>query len=108
VADLIERIGLEVPIVQAGMGGGLAGADLAATVSEAGGLGTIGILGPDQLRAEIAAARRLTDRPIAVNLLLPLARPAHFQVAERGTPWSPSGAGRAVEPTGRGSTRWVP
>ena len=79
----LERIGVELPVVQAGMGGGLAGAELAAAVSDAGGLGTIGILGPDQLREEIAAARRLTDRPIAVNLLLVLARPAHFDAAEQ-------------------------
>jgi nitronate monooxygenase len=79
----MERIGLAVPIVQAGMGGGLSGHRLAATVSEAGGLGTIGILGPEQLREEIAAARALTDRPIAVNLLLVLARPAHFKAAEQ-------------------------
>jgi NAD(P)H-dependent flavin oxidoreductase YrpB (nitropropane dioxygenase family) len=82
VGALLERIGDELPIVQAGMGGGLAGHELAAAVSEAGGLGTIGILGPDQLRAEITAARRLTDRPIAVNLLLVLARRAHFEAAE--------------------------
>jgi nitronate monooxygenase len=79
---LLERIGVELPVVQAGMGGGLAGHELAAAVSEAGGLGTIGILGPKQLREEIAAARRLTDRPIAVNLLLVLARPAHFHAAD--------------------------
>jgi nitronate monooxygenase len=42
----MERIGVEVPIVQPGMGGGLAGHELAAAVSDAGGLGTIGILGP--------------------------------------------------------------
>jgi nitronate monooxygenase len=72
---------VERPIVQAGMGGGLAGHELAAAASEAGGLGTIGILGPDVLRDEIAAARRLTDRPIAVNLLLVLAGPAHFEAA---------------------------
>ena len=64
------------------MGGGLAGAQLAATVSEAGGLGTIGILGPAELREEIERARRLTDRSIAVNLLLPFARPAHFDAAQ--------------------------
>jgi nitronate monooxygenase len=80
---LLERIGVQLPIVQAGMGGGLAGHQLAAAVSEAGGLGTIGILGADQLREEIEAARRLTDRPIAVNLLLVLARRAHFEAAER-------------------------
>lgn len=76
-----ERIGFERPVVQAGMGGGLDGADLAATVSEAGGLGTIGILAPDALREEIAAARRRTDRPIAANLLLPFALRRHFEVA---------------------------
>ena len=78
----LERIGLELPLVQAGMGGGLADHRLAAAVSEAGGLGTIGILGPDQLHVEIAAARRLTGRPIAVNLLLVLARSAHFEAAD--------------------------
>jgi NAD(P)H-dependent flavin oxidoreductase YrpB (nitropropane dioxygenase family) len=63
------------------MGGGLAGHGLAAAVSEAGGLGTIGFLAPDGLRKEVAAARRLTGRPVAVNLLLPFARAAHFEAA---------------------------
>ena len=63
------------------MGGGLAGHQLAAAVSAAGGLGTIGILAPGALRTEIAAARRLSDRPLAVNLLLPFARRAHFEAA---------------------------
>jgi NAD(P)H-dependent flavin oxidoreductase YrpB (nitropropane dioxygenase family) len=87
------------------MGGGLAGSELAAAVSGAGGLGTIGILAPGALRAEIAAARErlggpsgAADRapgdptggrrskaprtpPIAVNLLLPFARREHWDVA---------------------------
>jgi len=63
------------------MGGGLAGSLLAATVSEAGGLGTIGILAADDLGDEIAAAWRLTRRPVAVNLLLPFARREHFEAA---------------------------
>lgn len=63
------------------MGGGLAGHQLAAAVSAAGGLGTIGFLAPDDLRSEIAAARRLSDRPLAVNLLLPFARRGHFEAA---------------------------
>ena len=46
------------------MGGGLAGHELAAAVSEAGGLGTIGILAPADLRAELAAARA-ADRSAA-------------------------------------------
>jgi len=80
-AALIERLGLERPVVQAGMGGGLSGHQLAAAVSAAGGLGTIGIVAPEELRSEIVAARRLTDRPLAVNLLLPFARRAHFEAA---------------------------
>jgi nitronate monooxygenase len=63
----------EIPIVQAGMGA-VAGHELAAAVSEAGGLGTIAGAGVD-IAAEIAAARRLTGRAIAVNLLLPFLRP---------------------------------
>jgi NAD(P)H-dependent flavin oxidoreductase YrpB (nitropropane dioxygenase family) len=80
---LIERIGVEAPVVQAGMGGGISGAELAAAVSEAGGLGTIGIFPPDQLAEEIDSARRLTGRPVAVNLLLPFARPRHWETASR-------------------------
>ena len=81
MSQLLERLGVELPVVQAGMGGGLAGSELAAAVSDAGGLGTIGFLAPDSLREEIAAIRRLTSRPVAVNLLLPFARRRHFEVA---------------------------
>jgi nitronate monooxygenase len=81
MSSLLERIGVQLPVVQAGMGGGTAAHELAVAVSEAGGLGTIGILDPPALRAEIAAARRLTAKPIAVNLLLPFARPAHWRSA---------------------------
>jgi NAD(P)H-dependent flavin oxidoreductase YrpB (nitropropane dioxygenase family) len=64
---------LEVPVVQAGMGG-ISRHELAAAVSDAGGLGTIaGVRAP--IAEEIAAARRITSRPIAVNLLLPFLRP---------------------------------
>jgi nitronate monooxygenase len=83
VPPLLERLGVEHPIVQAGMGGGLAGHELAAAVSSAGGLGTIGILPAEALRREIDAAReRAPGKPIAVNLLLPFARRAHWEVAE--------------------------
>lgn len=75
----MTRFGVELPIVQAGMGGGVAGAELAAAVSEAGGLGTIGFMGAAQMRDEIAHARTLTGRPVAANLLLPFARRAHWQ-----------------------------
>jgi NAD(P)H-dependent flavin oxidoreductase YrpB (nitropropane dioxygenase family) len=70
---------LEAPVVQAGMGS-VARHELAAAVSEAGGLGTIaGVRAP--IAAEIAAARRLTGRPIAVNLLLPFVRPGDAEAA---------------------------
>jgi NAD(P)H-dependent flavin oxidoreductase YrpB (nitropropane dioxygenase family) len=72
---------VDLPIVQAGMGGGVSRHELAAAVSEAGGLGTIGFLDADSLRRELAAARRLTDGPIAVNLLLPFARGRHWEAA---------------------------
>ncbi len=70
---------LAAPVVQAGMGG-VARHELAAAVSEAGGLGTIGGVRPP-IAAEIAAARRLTGRPIAVNLLLPFVRPGDAEAA---------------------------
>jgi len=63
------------------MGGGLARHELAAAVSTAGGLGTIGILAPGDLGIEIASSRRVSDGPLAVNLLLPFARRAHFETA---------------------------
>jgi nitronate monooxygenase len=70
---------LDVPIVQAGMGG-VAWHELAAAVSEAGGLGTIGgVRAP--IADEVAAARRLTGRPIAVNLLLPFVGPGDAAAA---------------------------
>lgn len=81
MADSTLGVGLEVPVVQAGMGGGLATHELAAAVSEAGGLGTIGILPPQALRDEIAAARRLTGKPLAVNLIVPLAGRRHWEAA---------------------------
>jgi nitronate monooxygenase len=77
----LERLGVDLPVFQAGMGGGLSDSALAGAVSAAGGLGTIGLLAPDGLRREIAAVRAMTDKPVAVNLLLPFARRAHFEVA---------------------------
>ena len=80
---LLERIGVEVPVVQAGMGGGVARHALAAAVSDAGGLGTIGTDPPGLLARELDRARALTGRPVAVNLLLPFATRAHWRVARR-------------------------
>jgi nitronate monooxygenase len=63
------------------MGGGLSRHELAAAVSEAGGLGTIAVNGAAAIARELAAARRLTERPLAVNLLLPFARRDWFEAA---------------------------
>ena len=81
MTDLMSRLGMERPVMQAGMGGGVATSALAAAVSGGGGLGTIGILPPDALRAEIAAVRALTSKPLAVNVIVPLARRGHWEVA---------------------------
>jgi nitronate monooxygenase len=70
---------LDVPVVQAGMGA-VAGHELAAAVSEAGGLGTIAGA-RTAIAAELAAARKLTARPVAVNLLLPFLRPGDAEAA---------------------------
>ena len=67
-----ELVGVEHPVVSAGMGGGTAGGELAGAVSEAGGLGIVGAswLSPERIEAEVRRARELTSKPIGVNLLL--------------------------------------
>jgi nitronate monooxygenase len=65
------------------MGGGLTRHELAAAVSDAGGLGTLGTDPPDVLARELDRARAATDKPIAVNLLLPFAGRGHWAVARR-------------------------
>ncbi len=62
-------LGIRYPIVQGGLSH-LSYADLAAAVSEAGGLGQVGVAcfdTPGELRAEIAKVRALTSRPFGVN-----------------------------------------
>jgi nitronate monooxygenase len=78
---ILERLGIALPVVQAGMGGGLSRHELAAAVSEAGGLGTIAVNGAAAIERELAAARELTAAPVAVNLLLPFARRSWFEAA---------------------------
>jgi NAD(P)H-dependent flavin oxidoreductase YrpB (nitropropane dioxygenase family) len=78
---VLERLGIATPVVQAGMGGGISRHELAAAVSEAGGLGTIAVSGATAIAQELAAARVLTGRPLAVNLLLPFARADWFAAA---------------------------
>ena len=67
---ITELFGIEHPIIQGGMHY-VGFAELAAAVSNAGGLGTITALtqkSPADLANEIARCRDLTDKPIAVNL----------------------------------------
>ena len=73
---ICDIFGIEFPIISAGMGG-IAGAELACAVSEAGGLGTVGLaaLGREGIRNELAAARARTRKPLAGNLLVPFLRP---------------------------------
>jgi nitronate monooxygenase len=67
--DLCELLGIEYPILQSGMGN-VAGPDLVAEVSEAGGLGILAALNltPEALREGIAKVRARTRRPFGVNL----------------------------------------
>jgi NAD(P)H-dependent flavin oxidoreductase YrpB (nitropropane dioxygenase family) len=69
---LTERFDLTYPIMSAGMAR-VAQAPLVAAVSDAGGMGCLGGVSymADALRDEIAAIRRATDKPFAVNLLVP-------------------------------------
>jgi enoyl-[acyl-carrier protein] reductase II len=69
--ELTERLGIQYPIIQAGMGG-VAMAELVAAVSNAGGLGVVGaaMLTPAALRDEVRRVKDLTDKPFAVDLLL--------------------------------------
>jgi nitronate monooxygenase len=67
---LTEVLGIEHPLIQAGMGEE-AGARLAAAVSNAGALGSIGSIGgtPDHLAQQIRACRAATGRPFAANVV---------------------------------------
>src|SRR6266540_2477672 len=69
--SLCDLLRIEYPILQSGMGG-VAGPELVAEVSRAGGLGILAALRltGDQLRTGIRRVRELTDRPFGVNLWL--------------------------------------
>ncbi|MPY66114.1 nitronate monooxygenase [Deinococcus sp. SDU3-2] len=71
--ELMRRLGLRVPVIQAPMAGGISTPELVAAVSEAGGLGSLGAayLSPAQIVEAGAAVRARTERPFAVNLFVP-------------------------------------
>lgn len=68
---LTRLLGIEHPVIQGGMAW-TATAELAAAVSEAGGLGIIGAghMPTDVLREQIRRAKTLTAKPFGVNLML--------------------------------------
>ena len=86
--SICDLLGIEVPVVLAGMGGAST-PRLAAAVSNAGGLGILGAAAcqPDELRKWIAETRRLTDKPFGVDTLLPAS--VRRQKAEAGKGPSP-------------------
>ncbi|MBW2283315.1 MAG: nitronate monooxygenase, partial [Deltaproteobacteria bacterium] len=76
---LCDMLGIEYPILSAGMGPTLIGettgapVELVVAVSEAGGMGVLGGSGftVDELRDAIREIKKLTDKPYGVDLLLP-------------------------------------
>jgi nitronate monooxygenase len=105
---ITELLGIRHPIIQGGMHFvGLA--ELAAAVSNAGGLGIITGLTqptPDDLAREIARCRAMTDRPFGVNLtFLPAVKPPDYPgyvrvIVEQGV--------RVVETAGNNPQKWLP
>ena len=79
---ITELLGIEYPIVQGGMMW-VGTADLAAAVSNAGGLGIVTALSfptPDALAQEIARCREMTDKPFGVNVtVLPTIKPPPYE-----------------------------
>src|SRR3954447_8969101 len=71
---LLQRLRIQHPIFLAPMAGGPSTPELAAAVSNAGALGSIGVeyLTVDQTRDAIRRTRELTDKPIHVNLFVPV------------------------------------
>ena len=91
-----EMLGIEYPVIQGGMAW-IADAKLAAAVSNAGGLGLIAAMNSngEQLRTQIKEAKKLTDKPFGVNLMLmsPYIDEAVDVVCEEGISVVTTGAG---------------
>jgi nitronate monooxygenase/enoyl-[acyl-carrier protein] reductase II len=77
-----DLLGIDLPIVQGGMGTGTSPA-LVAEVCEAGGLGTLGLwaMPPKDIPGAVAAIRAKTRRPFALNFLLFLIKEEGFAAA---------------------------
>jgi enoyl-[acyl-carrier protein] reductase II len=87
---LCELLGIEHPIIQAGMGPFGSGAELAAAVSNAGALGSLGGAARplDDLRHQLDLLRASTSRPYAVNFTQPWLQqnPDAFEIALAARP----------------------
>lgn len=94
--EVTELLGIEYPIIQGGMAW-VAEYHLAAGVSNAGGLGLIGAASApaDWVREQIREAKKLTDNPFGVNIMLmsPYADEVAKVVAEEGVKVVTTGAG---------------
>ena len=94
--EVTELLGIEYPIIQGGMAW-VAEYHLAAGVSNAGGLGLIGAASApaDWVREQIKEAKKLTDKPFGVNIMLmsPYADEVAKVVAEEGVKVVSTGAG---------------
>ncbi|MBB3182109.1 nitronate monooxygenase family protein [Variovorax sp. Sphag1AA] len=79
---ITELLGIRYPIIQGGMQW-VGRAEMAAAVSNAGGLGTLGALTqptPEDLAREIERCRAMTDRPFGVNVtMLPTVNPPPYE-----------------------------
>jgi len=78
---ITKQFGLAAPVLNAGMAF-VAGPELAAAVSNAGGLGMLGgaLLPPEGLKALIEATRKATDRRFGVDLIGDFSSDAHIDV----------------------------
>jgi len=105
---ITELFGIEHPIIQGGMHY-VGFAELAAAVSNAGGLGLITALTqptPDALANEIRRAREMTDKPFGVNLtFLPSLTPPDYPGYIRAIV---EGGVKAVETAGNNPQKWLP
>lgn len=93
---ICEILGIEYPIFQGGMAW-VADAELAAAVSNAGGLGLISAInaGTEAVRNEIRKCKTLTDKPFGVNIMLqaPNAVEIAEMIVEEGVKIVTTGAG---------------
>ena len=94
--DICDLLRIEYPILQGGMAW-LGTAELAAAVSEAGGLGLIGAghMPPDIFRNEIYKLKERTNKPFGCNIMLmsPFVKEVMEVVVEERVPVITTGAG---------------